>query len=103
MGVKGEIEKIEPLWKAQNATVFWHLVKLKDRPEEFALHMNWFASFGKLEPNDKVEYVISKAKLDHTGTQGINKKGYLLFNSLRKVEEKKTLEEEVLKLVEEKT
>jgi len=94
----GEVEKVEPLFTAQNGQVHWHLVKLKGRIEEFALHMNWFAFFGKLEPNDKVEYVISKAQLGKDGSQGINKKGYLLFGKLRKIQEKKTHEEEVSKV-----
>ena len=89
MGVKGEIEKVEPLWKAQNGFVYWHLVKLRGRPEEFALHQNWFAFYGDLKPGEKVEYTLSKAQLGAGGTQGINKKGHLLFEKLRKIEPKK--------------
>ena len=93
MGVKGEIEKVSPLFKAQNRTVYWHLVKLKDRPEEFALHQNFFGFYGDLKAGDKVEFELSKAKLGKDGSQGVNKKGYLLFDKLRKIETEKPLEE----------
>jgi len=89
MEVKGEIEKVEPLFRDVAGNSFWYLVKLKGRPEEFALHKNYFAFFGKLEAGDKVEYVISKAKLGPDGSQGIDRKGYLLFDKLRKIEQEK--------------
>lgn len=99
----GEIEKIETLFEAQNGQPYWHLVKLKDTAEEFGLHMNWQAFFGDLKPGDKVEYTVSKCKLGLDGTQGINKKGYLLFEKLRRIKEKKALEEEMLNLVKKET
>lgn len=92
MAVKAEIEKISPLFTAQNGAVYWHLVKLKGRPEEFALHTNWVHFFGELKAGDKVEYAVSKAKLEK----------YFLFQNLRKIEEKK-LEEEMLNLVKQET
>lgn len=85
--IKGEIEKVETLFRTQDGTPSWWAVRLKGRPEEFALHQNWMALHGDLNPGDRVRYVVSKAKLE----------GCLLFEQLRK------LEEEMVKLVEEGT
>ena len=74
--MQGEVESIEPLQETESGTVLWFKVKLKDVEEEFALHCNWFSTFGKLKPGDKVQYEASEAKFD----------GYSTFNKLRKIE-----------------
>jgi len=99
--IEGEVEKVEPLFMDVGGHRFWWEVKLKGRPESFALHRKWFALFGDLNPGDRVRYVISKAKLGKDGSQRIDRKGWLLFEKLRRVEEEKPLEEEMMKLVEE--
>lgn len=79
--VEGIVESVEPLWKDDEGRAAFFKVTLKDKPEPFALHQNWFAAFGDLNPGDHVIYEPSEAKLAEYG--------YVLFNKLIKVEEKK--------------
>jgi len=96
------VETVEPLHEAQNGSVFWFKVKLEGVDGEFALHANWFALHGDLNPGDRVSYEVSKAKLDRRGSQTVNaEEGYLLFDKLRKSEGEKSLEEEMKRLVKE--
>lgn len=88
------VEKVEPLFKSQGGETFWWQVKMKDCQEEYALHQNWFTIYETLKLGDKVEFEVSKARLGKDGTQGIDKKGWLLFDKLRKVEETKPMEGE---------
>jgi len=92
--MEAEVEQVSPLWETQDGTTVWWSVKLKGREELFALHNNWFALFGTLKPGDKVRYAVSRGKL------GVGLEGLLPFCKLRKVEERRALEEEMVKLVE---
>jgi len=93
MVTEGEVEMVAPLFKTQDGKPFWWAVKLKDTTSVFALHRNWIALYGGLKPGDHVRYVVSKAKLDQGGTQGITREGHLLFDELRKIEEEKPVDE----------
>lgn len=93
--MEAEVEQVSPLREVQDRTIVWWTVKLKGREELFALHNNWFALFDTLKPGDKVRYTVSRAKL------GVGQEGLLLFYKLRRVEERRALEEEMVKLVEE--
>lgn len=98
------VASVKPLVEARDGAVIWWEVKLDGFKEPFALHMNYFASYKQsLKPGDQVEYVVSNVKLGFDGTQGVDREGWLLFEKLRKLEEKKSLEEEMLNLVEEGT
>jgi len=92
---EGTVESVKPLFRDVSGYPFWWEVKLKERPEPFALHRNWFALFGDLNPGEKVEYEVSKAKLDEDGSQGIDREGRLLFDKLRKIEKEREEWEEV--------
>lgn len=99
---RGVVESVKPLVKARSGTVIWREVRLKGVEKPFALHMNWFVYYGEtLKPGDKVEYILSKAKLDKDGSQGVDREGWLLFDRLRKVKREAKLEEEMKKFVEE--
>ena len=61
--VEAIVERVLPLRKAQDGTMSWWAVKLKGREGVFALNQNWIALYGSLKPDDRVRYVVSKAKL----------------------------------------
>jgi len=100
---EGEVERVLPLFKSQDGAVFWWAIKLKGQENVFALNQNWFALHRALNVGDKVEYIISKAKLGYDGSQAVDREGYFLFDKLRRTKGEKTLEEEMMKLVEEGT
>ncbi len=97
--MEATVEKIEPLFKDQAGDPFWFLVKLQNDSNEYALHSNWFGAYGQFDEKgdrerqeltlgDRVEFEVSKAQLGKDGSQGIDRKVWLLFDKLRKIEEK---------------
>ncbi len=77
------VESFTALFKTDNGTPFWYEVRLKGINQPFALHVN----AGKLRVGERVRFIRSKAQLGPSGSQGINRKGWLLFDKLERVED----------------
>jgi hypothetical protein len=84
---EGVVEVLEPLGTAIDGTVAWYRLRIKDAPEEFALHRNWIVRHGDLKPGDRILYEASKARLPGDGNDG---RGWILFERLRRIGEPET-------------